>query len=116
VLDRSSCNCVQTVTTFGFRGEALSAMCALAELSIVTRTPSEGAQDSRVQMLGSSDQGAQDPRAQMLQSCDLRAGGAQHREVAGGRLLGPRCDTAAGCAAAEAVNGEPAAAGWAALV
>ena len=37
-----SCNCMQTVTTFGFRGEALSAMCALAELSIVTRTSSEG--------------------------------------------------------------------------
>lgn len=58
-------NRVQTVTTFGFRGEALSAMCALAELSIVTRTSGEGAQDCRVRVLGSSDQGVQDSRAQM---------------------------------------------------
>lgn len=34
---------LQAVTTFGFRGEALSSLCALADVTIVTRTADDAA-------------------------------------------------------------------------
>lgn len=33
----------QSLSTFGFRGEALSSMCALADVSVVTRTVQQDA-------------------------------------------------------------------------
>ena len=48
-LDACSCSGprhawrMQALSTFGFRGEALSSMCALADVSVVTRTASQDA-------------------------------------------------------------------------
>lgn len=33
----------QSVSTYGFRGEALSSLCAVSELSVVTRTADQAA-------------------------------------------------------------------------
>ena len=38
MLTLNTLNCQQEVSTFGFRGEALSSLCALASISITTRT------------------------------------------------------------------------------
>lgn len=35
--------CMQAVSTYGFRGEALSSLCALSNLSVVTRTEGQAA-------------------------------------------------------------------------
>lgn len=65
----------QELSTFGFRGEALSSLCALAELSVVTRTA-----DQEVKKGTASSHCTQPCRSSTLghgQACHAAYGGRQ---------------------------------------